>query len=130
MNPANRSGVTMIELMVVISLIAILTGTFLYMYFRSSSTVVEDQQTSAYYLAMSTFLESFQSDVRMARRVTPTAEGCVIHALGKTGEISISYNILGNGIRRFAPNGTRHFDFGRPLKQGAKIIFNLTSEAD
>lgn len=130
MNRAGNGGVTLVEVMIVVAMLAILTGTFLYMHFRSSSTIVEDQQTSAYYLAMGTFLESFQSDVRMARKVTSVPDGCVIHAMERSGELSISYTISGNGIRREAKGIRRFFDFGRPLKPGAKMIFNLATEAD
>jgi len=129
LNPADKSGVSMMELTVVIGLIAILTGTFLYMYSRSRSDVVEDQQTAAYYQAMSLFLESFQTDVRMARSITPTPDGCSIHAMSRSGPFTISYNIYNNGIRRTDQNGSRHFDFGQPLKQGAKMIFKISSEA-
>lgn len=130
MNQAGKTGVTLVEVMIVVAMLAILTGTFLFMHFRSSSNIVEDQQTSAYYLAMGTFLESFQSDVRMARKITSLPNGCVIHAMERNGEITISYTISGNGIQREAKNGRRVFDFGRPLKQGARMLFNLTTEAD
>jgi len=119
----------MTELVVVIGLIGILTGIFLYMYSRSRSVVVEDQQTAAYYQSMGLFLETFQSDVRMARRVTATQSGCFIQVMSKSGPLTIAYDVYDSGIRRTDQSGSRNFHFGQPLKSGAKMIFKITSEA-
>ncbi|MBF0546784.1 MAG: type II secretion system protein [Candidatus Riflebacteria bacterium] len=123
-----KSGFSAIELVIVIAIFAIFVGIILRFSFRFQNNSMEDQRTSVFYTTMGLLMEAIHMDSAMAKQIIPTSDGFEIALCSSTITDKIHYSIGTNGITRTFRGSVQYFDFGKPLKPGAKLIFKIQEE--
>ncbi len=124
-NHARRSGVTLVEIMVVATIAGLISGVLFSLYRRSSSIAVEDSRNAEYYLGVGLFMEHFHNDLAMARTIHKIPDGCELEIRAPGNVETITYQRVPNGIVRKQRAMQQLFPFGKPPRTGAPLIFRI-----
>ncbi|HNW34692.1 MAG TPA: prepilin-type N-terminal cleavage/methylation domain-containing protein [Candidatus Ozemobacteraceae bacterium] len=116
-------GFTMIELVVVIFILTVVSGAYFYIWRQQGRLSASEQDIAAYYMSAAMFMDVFHADTRMARRIEPTPDGCIMEVMTSGGLSQISYTLRGEVIERLAEGKTKVYNFGKPLRENAKVLF-------
>lgn len=123
--PRTTRGFTMIELVVVIGILTLVAGVYFYVWKQQGRLSANDQEVAAYYMSAAIFMDVFYSDTRMARKIEPTTEGCIMEVMRSGGLEQVTYTLRGDSIERLAGGKTRAYTFGKPLHDGATVLFKI-----
>lgn len=125
-----RTGVTLLEILVVAGLLVVLGGTYL-SYSRNQAAVFEtDQAQSAYYLAVGSILERMQVDARMARLVRIASPSFFLDTGPAEATETIRYTVLPNGtIEREFQGRRQSYSLGKPPRNAGQFIFEIKEVA-
>jgi len=115
----------MIELVMVVFILTLVAGAYFYIWRQQGRLSASDQEVAAYYLSAATFMDTLHADSRMARRIEPTPDGCIMEVMTSGGLQQITYTLRGNAIERLANGKAKLYDFWKPLREGAKVLFNV-----
>jgi len=115
----------MIELVVVLFILTLVAGAYFYIWRQQGRLSASDQDLAAYYASAAMFMDVFHADTRMARKIEPTAEGCIMEVMTAGGLSQVSYTLRGDVIERLAGGKTKVYTFGRPLREHAKMLFTV-----
>ncbi|HOT27101.1 MAG TPA: prepilin-type N-terminal cleavage/methylation domain-containing protein [Candidatus Ozemobacteraceae bacterium] len=123
--PKGGRGFTMIELVVVVLVLTLVAGAYFYVWRQQGRLSASDQDVAAYYMAAASFMDVFYSDTRMARRIEPTTDGCIMEVMTSGGLQQVTYTLRDNGIERLMSGKTKVYTFGKPLRENAKVLFRV-----
>lgn len=118
-------GFTMIEIVVVVFILTLIAGAYFYVWRQHGKLSANDQDVAAYYMAAASFMDVFYSDTRMARKIDPTTDGCIMEVMTSGGLEQVSYTLRGDGIERLMKGKTKVYTFGKALRENARVLFNV-----
>lgn len=123
--PGSIRGFTMIEIIVVLGILVLVAGAYFYTFKQQGRLSANDQEIAAYYMEAAIFMDAFYADTRMARRIEPTADGCIMEIRKGGGLEQVSYTLRGDSIERLAGGKTKIYSFGKPLRPNARTLFRV-----
>ncbi len=127
-----RKGFTLVEIVVVLSLIFLLVSLLIYLYLNSSFATDQDTKSNDYYRMYSMLEAKIKRDLRSSSRIVKMAEGIweltvvEMHS-GHPVQKKIVYwaDEDGHGVTRHSPDGKEEiFDFSAVL-EGQKFQFQI-----
>lgn len=119
-------GFTVLELTVVAFILVLLAGAYVYIFKQQGRLSASDQEVAAYYMSAAVFMDVFYADTRMARRIEPTDDGCIMEVRKGGGLEQVTYTLRGDVIERLAGGKTKAYGFGKALQKDAKVLFKVT----